>query len=213
MKFEELLETVGELPLFQGSLLLAGDRDPGDVRRQLSRWAASGKVIQLRRNLYVLASPWRRVNPHPFLIANDLHHPSYVSLQSALAYHGMIPEGVPVSTSVTTARPARIDTPFGRYAYHHVRPEVFFGYDRVSVPHNQEALVANSAKALLDLVYLTPKGERLEHLQSLRLEGIEDLTEEDLRRHARRWGKKKIQRAVENILRMKKTVRSGADRR
>ncbi|MGD2123917.1 MAG: hypothetical protein PVJ76_19355, partial [Gemmatimonadota bacterium] len=175
MKFEELLETVGKLPLFQGSLLLAGERDPGDVRRQLSRWTASGKILQLRRNLYALASPWRRVHPHPFLIANELHHPSFVSLQSALAHHGMIPEGVPVTTSVTTARPVQIDTPFGRYTYHHVRPEVFFGYDRVSAPHAQEALVADPAKALLDLVYLTPKGELLEHLRSLRLEGIEDL--------------------------------------
>jgi hypothetical protein len=124
----------------------------------------------------------------------------------------MIPEGVPVTTSVTTARPVQIDTPFGRYAYHHVRPQVFFGYDRVSVPHNQEALVADPAKALLDLVYLTPKGEMLEHIRSLRLEGIEDLTEDGLQRHARRWGKKKIQRAVENILHVKETVPSGADR-
>jgi len=209
MRFAELLETVGDLPLFQGSLLLAGDRDPGDVRRQLSRWAASGKILQLRRNLYALASPWRRVQPHPFLIANELHHPSYVSLQSALAYHSMIPEAVPVTTSVTTARPIQIDTPFGRHTYRHVRPEVFFGYDCRSVPQEQEALVANPAKALLDLVYLTPRGEILEHLMSLRLEGIENLEEEDLHRHALRWKKRKIHRAVENILRMKETVPDG----
>lgn len=54
--------------------------------------------VQLRRKLYALATPWRRVHPHPFLIANELHHPSYVSLQSALAYHGMIPEAVPWRT-------------------------------------------------------------------------------------------------------------------
>ena len=209
MKFAELLKTVGDLPLFQGSLLLAGDRDPGDVRRQLSRWTASGKILQLRRNLYTLASPWRRVQPHPFLIANELHRPSYVSLQSALAYHGMIPEAVPVTTSVTTARPIQIDTPLGRHIYRHMRPEVFFGYGRVSLPHEQEALLADPTKALLDLVYFTPRGEMLEHLRSLRLEGIENLEEEDLHRHARRWKKGKIHRAVENILRMKETVPDG----
>jgi predicted transcriptional regulator of viral defense system len=206
MRFEELLETVGDLPLFQGSLLLAGDRDPGDVRRQLSRWTASGRILQLRRSLYALASPWRRVQPHPFLIANELHHPSYVSLQSALAYHGMIPEAVPVTTSVTTARPVQIDTPFGRYIYRHVRPEVFFGYERVSLPQYQDALLADPAKALLDLVYLTPKGDVLEHLRSLRLVGIEDLEEEDLHSHAARWEKEKILRAVENILRLQETL-------
>jgi hypothetical protein len=124
----------------------------------------------------------------------------------------MIPEAVPVTTSVTTARPVHIDTPLGRYTYRHVRPEVFFGYDRVSLPQTQEALLADPAKALLDLVYFTPRGEMLEHLRSLRLEGIEDLEEEDLRRHVRRWNKKKTQRALENILRMKEetTRRKGA---
>lgn len=211
MNFTELLETVGDLPLFRGSLLLAGDHDPGDVRRQLSRWKRSGKILQLRRNLYSLASPWRRVQPHPFLIANELHHPSYVSLQSALAYHGMIPEGVPVTTSVTTARPMEFDTPLGRHSYRHVRPEAFFGYNRVTLPRGQEALLAAPAKALLDLVYLTPKGEEFENLRSLRLEGMEDLGEEELHSLARRWGKEKIHRAVENILLMRKTVpgRSG----
>jgi hypothetical protein len=86
---------------------------------------------------------------------------------------------------------------------------VFFGYERVSLPQNQEALLADPAKALLDLVYLTPKGERLEHLRSLRLEGIEDLEEEDLHSHAARWEKEKIHRAVENILRMKEETIPG----
>ena len=206
MKFSELLETVGDLPLFQGSLLLAGDHDPGDVRRQLSRWKGSGKILQLRRGLYSLASPWRRVHPHPFLIANELHHPSYVSLQSALAHHGMIPEGVPIITSVTTARPMEFDTPFGRFAYRHIRQEVFFGYGRVTLPRGQEALLAGLEKGLLDLVYLTSKGEKIEHLSSLRLEGMEGLGHEELRNHSRRWGKEKIHRAVENILHLKETT-------
>ncbi len=126
-----------------------------------------------------------------------------MSLQSALAHHGMIPEGVPVTTSVTTARPMEFDTPFGRYSYRHIRPEVFFGYGRVPLPRGQEALLAGPEKALLDLVYLTPKGEDIEHLKSLRLEGIEDLGEEELRSHGRRWGKEKIHRSVEHIIHLK----------
>ena len=140
------------------------------------------------------------------MIANELHQPSYVSLQSALAHHGMIPEAVPVTTSVTSARPMEIDTPFGRHTYRHIRPELFFGYDGVPVHRDQEALLAGPAKALLDLVYLMPRGEEPEHLKSLRLEGIEDISEEELRSHARRWGKEKIHRAVENILNIKETV-------
>lgn len=202
MKFEELLHLVGDLPLFRGSFLLAGDRDPADVRRQLSRWKAAGKVVQLRRNLYALASPWRRAQPHPFLVANELHGPSYVSLQSALAHHGMIPEAVPVTTSVTTARPIELTTTFGRYAYRHVRRDVFFGYRRTPVFRNQEALVATPAKALLDLAYLTPGGADMAHLESLRLEGFDQLREDEVLGHAYRWGKPEILRAAENILRL-----------
>lgn len=206
MKFSELLETVGDLPLFRSSLLLAGDRDPVDVRRQLARWKASGKILQLRRNVYVLAPSWRRVQPHPFIVANELHRPSYVSLQSALAHYGMIPEAVPVTTSVTTGRPMSVDTPLGRYAYRHVRPAVFFGYAPLRMGPNQEALLADPAKALLDLVYLTPGGESEEHLRSLRLEELDAIPAAALREHARRWEKHKIGRAVRQILRMKADV-------
>jgi predicted transcriptional regulator of viral defense system len=116
---------VGDLPLFRSSLLLAGDRDARDVRRQLSRWRTAGKVVQLRRNVYTLGSTWRRVEPHPYLVANELHRPSYVSLQSALAWHGLIPEAVPVTASATTVRPTSLDTPLGRYAYRHLQPDAF----------------------------------------------------------------------------------------
>lgn len=206
MKFAELLHTVADLPLFRGSFLLAGNRDTADVRRQLARWTASGKILQLRRDVYVLASPWRRVQPHPFLVANELHRPSYVSLQSALAHHGMIPEAVPATTSITTGRPVEFQTPLGRYIFRHVAPAAFFGFGRVAVLPGQEAVVADAAKALLDLVYLTPRGESLEHLRSLRLEDLDDISAPKLRDHATRWGKPKINRAVESILRVKEGV-------
>lgn len=91
MKFEQLLAAVGDEPVFETGLLLAGEVDPSDVRRQLSRWVASGRLFQLRRGLYALAPPFQKVLPHPFLVANRLVGGSYVSLQSALAHHGLIP--------------------------------------------------------------------------------------------------------------------------
>lgn len=209
MKFADLLDSVGALPVFRTGLLLAGDRDPADVRRQLTRWTAAGKIFQLRRNVYALAAPWRRVDPHPFLIANVLHQPSYVSLQSALGHHDLIPEAVPVTMSVTTGRPIALDTPLGRYVYRHVHPGAFFGYARAAVASDQEAFVADPAKALLDLVYLTPGGESPEHLASLRLEDLDAIPAEDLLDHARRWGKGKVGRAVEHVLRMRNATSAG----
>jgi len=86
MEFSQLLEIVGDEPVFESGLLLAGEVDPSDVRRQLSRWMQTGRITQLRRELYALAPPYQKVKPHPFLVANRLVRGSYVSLQSALAH-------------------------------------------------------------------------------------------------------------------------------
>jgi predicted transcriptional regulator of viral defense system len=203
MEFGQLLATVGDLPLFRTGLLLAGDRDPSDVRRQLVRWTAAGKVLQLRRGVYALAAPWRRVEPHPFVVANELQRPSYVSLESALAHHALIPEWVPVTTSVTTGRPGSFDTPLGRFRYRHLHSKAFFGYRRESVSSGQEARLAGAEKALLDLAYLTAGGDALEYLESLRL-GLEALRPDELLDLARRWDRPKIMRAAQRILELRR---------
>jgi hypothetical protein len=53
---------------------------------------------------------------------------------------------------------------------------------------------------LLDLVHLTPAGDALEYLESLRLEGLDALDLERLREYARRWNKPKIRRATDRIV-------------
>ena len=111
MKLASLLAIVGDQPVFETGFLLAGDVDPADLRRQLSRWVTSGHLVQLRRGLYALAPPYRKTEPHPFLVANRLVRGSYVSLQSALAHHGLIPEHVSVTTSVTSGRPQHRENP------------------------------------------------------------------------------------------------------
>ncbi len=90
MKFSELLEIVQDEPVFDTGLLLAGDVKALDIHRQLLRWRKAGKIYQLCRGLYSLAPPFQKIKPHPLLIANRLLPASYVSLQSALAYYGMI---------------------------------------------------------------------------------------------------------------------------
>ena len=183
MKFAGLLGIVADEPLFETGFLLAGDVDPADVRRQLSRWVKSGRLQQLRRGLYALAPPYRKAEPHPFLVANRLVRGSYVSLQSALAYHGLIPEHVPVTTSVTTGRPQRRDNAFGSYEYHHVRPGLLTGCRIERLGENQEALVATPAKALADLVHLVPGADSEAYLSELRLQNLERADPKELRNH------------------------------
>jgi predicted transcriptional regulator of viral defense system len=199
MKFEELLEIVGDEPVFETGLLLAGEVDPANVRRQLSRWTAAGRIYQLRRGVYALAPPYQKVTPHPFVVANALMDGAYVSLQAALAHYGVIPEYTPVVTSVTTGRPGRWETPLGVYAFRHVKIDWFHGYRRLEVDGGQQAFVATPEKALLDLVYLEPGADRPAYLNALRLQALDRLDVVRLDRLARESSSPKLQRAAQAI--------------
>jgi predicted transcriptional regulator of viral defense system len=200
MEFQQLLETVGYEPVFETGLLLAGSVKPTNVRRQLSRWVKAGRLFQLRRGLYALAPPFQKVRPHPFLLANRLRPSSYVSLQSALAFYDLIPEAVPVVTSVTTARPASWDTALGTFSFRHITLELFFGYEPVEVSPGQYAFVAWPEKALLDLVYLQPGGDSRHYVQELRLQNLEHLDLDRLRRIVREADRPKLARAAQVIV-------------
>jgi predicted transcriptional regulator of viral defense system len=202
MKFERLLELIGDEPLFESAFLLAGEADSAAVRLQLTRWTNTGRVIQLRRGLYTLAPPYQKVKPHPFLIANRLVRASYVSGQSALAFAGQIPENVLVTTSITTGRPGHWQTPLGDFDYRHVQPNLLSGYRTTDLGNHQQAFVASPEKALLDWVYLQPGGDAPAFLQEMRLQNLERLNLDELRRLAERFDSPKMWRAVDGILRL-----------
>lgn len=196
MKFEDILSLVGDLPFFETGLLLAGNVDPNDVRRQLSRWTHTGKIRQLRRGLYTLAPPHNRVTPHPFLIANALVHGSYVSGTSALAYYGLIPEYVPRTLSVTLSRPSQWD---GGFVFQHLALHLFFGYQSIEVAKGQFAFIAQPEKAILDLAHLTQGSDNHPYLAQLRLQNLERLDLERLKGFAERADKPKWKRVARQV--------------
>ena len=199
MEFDSLLTIIRNDPVFESSLLLAGNVDPNLIRVQLSRWVKTGKILQLRRGVYTIAPPYQKNNPHPFLIANHLQKASYVSLQSALSFHGLIPEVVNIITSVSTGRPERLETPLGTYEFRHIKRELLFGYQMTELG-GQSAFVATPEKALLDLIYLQPGGDSTAYLRELRLQNTEKLDKSLLIKHARRFNTPKILNAVKGIL-------------
>jgi predicted transcriptional regulator of viral defense system len=201
MEFNSLLKLIGDEPIFESSILLAGDVDPKLIRIQLSRWIKAGKIYQLRRGLYSTAPPYQRQQPHPFLVANHLQKASYVSLQSALSFYGLIPEVVNITTSVSTGRPERLDTPLGTFEFRHIKTELLFGY-RMTELGEQSALIATPEKALLDLIYLQPGGGSLAYLKELRLQNTEKLDKDLLRKQSEKFNTPKLQNAVKGIFQL-----------
>ena len=153
MKWEELLRITRGMPVFSSAFLLAGPESVNGVRRQLDRWVKSGRMVQLRRGVYAVSPPYRTESPHPFLVANHLRKPSYVSLQSASSHYGMIPEFVPATTSVTTGRPEELQTPLGRFLFRHVKKSLFFGYAQTEISQGLPVFLASPEKGLLDLLH------------------------------------------------------------
>lgn len=196
MRYSQLLTIVDEDPLFETSLLAGREASPYHAQRRLADWTKAGKVVPLRRGLYALPQSQRRVEPHPFVVANRLVSNSYVSLEMALRHHNLIPEHVAAITSVTTGRPGVWENEFGRFLYRHIHSRYFFGMASRWVAGGQEALIAYPEKALLDLIYLRKGGDDPAFIHSLRLQNLEELDLERLHAFAARFDKPKIYRAT-----------------
>ena len=202
MKFHELLQIVEDEPVFETGFLVAGRaREPG-LPAQLSRWTASGKLFRLRRGLYALAPPYRKVIPHPFLVANRLVPGSYVSGLSALAHAGAIPEFVAEVTSCGPGRPHTRETPLGRFSFRHLKPELRGRYRLVDLGGDQGAFVASAEKAFLDLVHLQPGGDDPAWIDGLRL-NPEAFSAGALERIAAAAGSPKLVRAAAHVSRLR----------
>lgn len=200
MKFMELLEVVGDEPVFETGFLRSGRESEPGLEAQLSRWCAAGKLLRLRRGLFALAPPYRKVVPHPFLVANRLSPGSYVSGLSALAFANAIPEYVPEVTSCGPARPHVRETPVGRFSFRYVKPALRTGYRLVGLVDGQSGFVACPEKAFLDLAHLQPGGDAPAWIDELRLD-FEELSPSRLRAIAAATGSPKLARAAAHVIR------------
>jgi predicted transcriptional regulator of viral defense system len=122
----------------------------------VKRALKSGDLIRIKRGLYVLADRHRTTPVHPYALAQGLIVGSYVSMETALAFHGWIPEAVYTTVSVTPGRKSKtIDhKTFGRFEFNPLalkKSGFLAGVDR-HVLSEQAVLVASPPRALMDLV-------------------------------------------------------------
>jgi predicted transcriptional regulator of viral defense system len=118
------------------------------ANKMLGRLATKGVVVPVARGLWALS---RNLDPKVLSRYVAAPSPSYVSLLSALRFHGMISQ-IPRSTYVVTlGRPEEVGTSMGDFSLHTVAPEVFGGFEATA----NDALVASPEKALFDVFYLS----------------------------------------------------------
>jgi predicted transcriptional regulator of viral defense system len=192
MKWENFVEKYGDLPVINTENLLVGKGEDDSVRVQISRWLKAGRLIQLRRGIYVFADQYQRDKIFEPFIAWTLKNPSYVSLEKALEYYDIIPEAVPVYSSVTTKRGGKFTSQLGVFSYRHVKTELFWGYKSI-ISNKQTGFMAHPEKALLDLIYLKHIKPSLGYFKELRLQNTKKLDMDKLYEYAQRFKKPKME--------------------
>ncbi len=139
--------------IFDYQTLIDALRELASPRDKITNLLRKGIIIRVKKGLYVFGDRYRR---HPYskeLLANLVYGPSYVSLDYALAYHGIIPERAEALTSVTLSRSRKFSTPVGLFIYRRIPAQAYqAGMVRVEGNHDQAFLIASPEKALADKI-------------------------------------------------------------
>lgn len=150
---------------------------PNFDRNNLTRWVEKKYLFRLRQGYYAFTE-FKSKRDYPLYFANKIYRPSYISLHTALAFYGLIPEVVVQITSVSSLKTAVFNNDSGEYSYRKVKENLMFGFELKNMADNKTILFATAEKALLDLLYLYPFYNNPQELEQLRLD--EDYMHENL---------------------------------
>lgn len=175
MDIRQELKQLNTMPFTHAHFLsyLGAYKDPNNKIKQL---VDKGEAIRLKRGLYIAGDLYRNDVVSPELVANLLYGPSYVSMDYALSFYGLIPEQVYEVTSMTTCQRKEYETPLGRYSYIKSSSCLYpIGICQQESSNTSIFLMANKEKALCDKLIYT------KNLQITSLSGMQAYLEEDLR--------------------------------
>lgn len=118
---------------------------------RLKRLKEKTIIQEMRRGVYFIMGK----KCSDFEIANRLYSPSYISLESALSFHGII-TGFPYQITSLTPKKRRLIKFDGKeFAFHHINTPLFFGFEK-----KENFLIADPEKSLFDYLYFNFKGLR-----------------------------------------------------
>jgi len=164
----EQLKNLGIIPLNTDILYsLYGNLNNPD--KKIIELERKESIIRIKRNLYVVSPNVHNQEISRELLANHLYGPSYVSLESALSYYGLIPERVYSMLSVCTKQYKQYNTPLGNFEYVKV-PENYFpiGINQEIINNSYAFLIASPEKALCD---------KIVNLRNVRIQSVKAMLE------------------------------------
>ncbi|MBD3338817.1 MAG: hypothetical protein GF353_06905 [Candidatus Lokiarchaeota archaeon] len=142
-------------------------------RVKINEMLKSGKIIRVKKGLYVFG---KELADQPFskeTLANLIYGPSYISLEYALAFYGLIPERVEVVTSVTNKRNKSFDTSVGYFSYRYIHPDLYSnGITLHEMDRYHWILIGSKEKALSDMLYFNEQFDNEADLEKYLLENL-----------------------------------------
>ena len=179
----------------------SSDKRYGVIKRAI----ASGEIIHLRKGLYCLAEKYRRRPLDLFETAQQIYGPSYISLESALAYHGWIPESVHTVTSACMLRSRDFKTPIGEFSYKRIPTKVF--YDNVETIGSADQgafFMAKPLKALADYIYIYKKDWKdtgpVESSLRIDPERFKEVRKDEIRRLQQAYPSKRVRNFIKAVV-------------
>jgi len=173
----------------------------GIDRRRLYEWQKKKYIQRVVNNFYVFTG--RPIDERNLrIIACRIYQPSYIGLESALAYYNFIPEAVFQTICVTTRRNTIIKTKIGDFRYRSLKPDLFFGYRTIEM-EGESFFVADPEKALLDVLYFLPNADEKAVLEEMRFNSQEILRRIDpdrMRKYLSLYGSPKMEKAVKCLM-------------
>src|SRR3989338_5732268 len=92
-----------------------------DARKAVIKRAVhEGYLQRLKRDYYLICNIANKPMINTFELAQFIYGPSYISFESALSYHGWIPERVSITCSATIKQTKSFSTPVGEFSFEKV---------------------------------------------------------------------------------------------
>ncbi len=183
-------------------------------RDKITSLLQRGAIRRVKKGIYVFGE---RLSRRPYsreVLANMIYGPSYISMDYALQYHGLIPEGVEAVTSVTCGRGRRFFTPLGLFIYRRIPMKAYsIGFDQIELDAGRFFLIAVPEKALADKLEaerglsirnLTEMNVYLSENLRIDLMRIAEMDAKLLMEIAERYRSRKIQTLSRFVLRLQK---------
>ncbi len=126
-----------------------------NINDKIRKLMEKGILVPLKRGMYLHKPVGRQANIPKEIISNNLLGPSYVSVDWALSYHGLIPEAIHTVTAMTTKRSRTFNTAIGVFSYRQINPAIFGLGISIEKTNAGSFLIAGKEKALCDKMYFT----------------------------------------------------------